>query len=99
MLLFCLLAAPPAIAHGIGAEDPNRPIPEYLWLGYKHLLEGWDHLLFITAIVLVAGSAWRAAKLITLFVAGHSLTLMLATTQEWKVSAELVDVVIALSVV
>jgi len=97
-VVVCLLIPKAALAHGIGAEDPNRPVPEYLWLGYKHLLEGWDHLLFITAIVLLAGSVWRATKLISLFVAGHSLTLMLATTQEWKVSADLVDVVIALSV-
>jgi hypothetical protein len=91
-------AAPLAAAHGLGAQDPNRPLEEYLWLGFKHLLAGWDHLLFILAIVLLAGGLWRATKLITLFVAGHSITLMLATTQEWTVSAELVDVVIALSV-
>jgi hydrogenase/urease accessory protein HupE len=93
-----LAAAAPASAHGLGAQDPNRPLPEYLWLGFKHLLAGWDHLLFILAIVLLAGGLWRATKLITLFVAGHSITLMLATTQEWTVSPELVDVVIALSV-
>lgn len=93
-----LLLAPTASAHGLGAQDPNRPIPEYLWLGFKHLLAGWDHLLFILAIVLLAGGLWRATKLISLFVAGHSITLMLATTQEWTVSPELVDVVIALSV-
>ena len=49
--------------------------------------------------MLLAGSLWQATKLISLFVAGHSLTLMLATTQEWSVSAEIVDVAIALSVV
>jgi hydrogenase/urease accessory protein HupE len=93
-----LAAAAPASAHGLGAQDPNRPLPEYLWLGFKHLLAGWDHLLFILAIVLLAGGLWRATKLISLFVLGHSITLMLATTQEWTVSAQLVDVVIALSV-
>ena len=67
-----LAAAPSAIAHGLGAQDPNRPVEEYLWLGFKHLLAGWDHLLFILAIVLLAGSLWRATKLISLFVLGHS---------------------------
>src|SRR5215210_4321010 len=93
-----LILAPVASAHGLGAGDPNRPVPEYLWLGFKHLLAGWDHLLFILAIVLLAGGLWRATKLISLFVAGHSITLMLATTNEWTVSATLVDVVIALAV-
>jgi hydrogenase/urease accessory protein HupE len=94
-----LLAASAASAHGLGSEDPNRPVGEYLWLGTKHLLAGWDHLLFILAIVLVAGSLWRATKLLSLFVLGHSITLALATFQEWTISTTLVDVVIALSVV
>lgn len=93
-----LISAPFADAHGLGAQDPNRPLPEYLWLGFKHLLAGWDHLLFILAIVLLAGSLMRATKLISMFVLGHSITLMLGTTNEWTVSPELVDVVIALSV-
>ena len=99
LLLLLLVAVPaPASAHGLGSEDPKRPVGEYLWLGFEHLLAGWDHLLFILAICLVAGSLWRATKLMSLFVLGHSITLALATFQEWQVSATLVDVVIALSV-
>jgi hydrogenase/urease accessory protein HupE len=98
--LFALAAAAgSASAHGIGAQDPNRPVAEYLWLGFKHLIVGWDHLLFILAIVLLADNLWRATKLISLFVLGHSVTLMLSTTQEWTVSTTFVDVVIALSIV
>jgi len=48
--------------------------------------------------VLLAGDLRRAAKLISLFVAGHSLTLLVATLAEWKLNATLVDVVIVLSV-
>ena len=88
-----------AAAHGLGAQDPDRPVAEYLWLGFKHLVVGWDHLLFLLAIVLLADNLRRAMKLISLFVLGHSLTLMLSTTQEWTVSTTFVDVVIALSIV
>jgi|SRR5215212_1965468 len=98
-LMALFAAAPAASAHGLGSEDPNRPVRDYLWLGTKHLLAGWDHLLFILAIVLVAGSLWRATKLLSLFVLGHSITLALATFQEWTISTTFVDVVIALSVV
>jgi hydrogenase/urease accessory protein HupE len=98
-VLALLVAAPTAVAHGLGAEDPNRPVAEYLWLGTKHLLAGWDHLLFILAVVLVSGSLWRATKMLSLFVLGHSITLALATFQEWQVSTTFVDIVIALSVV
>jgi HupE / UreJ protein len=60
---------------------------------------GWDHLLFVLGVVLFAGSVGAAAKLISLFVAGHSITLLIATLAGWQLDATLVDVVIALSVV
>ena len=89
-----------ASAHALfGSNDPNRPVIEYLTLGFAHMVGGWDHLLFITGIVLLAGSLRTAAKLISLFVAGHSLTLLVATLAEWKLDATTVDVVIALSLV
>jgi hypothetical protein len=61
------------------------------------MVAGWDHLLFIAGVVLLAGQLFRAAKLVSLFVAGHSLTLLIATLAGWRLNAELVDVVIALS--
>ena len=82
-----------------GDSDPNRPVASYLWLGFLHMVGGWDHLLFITGVVLIAGTLRSAAKLISLFVAGHSLTLLVATLAGWKLNATVVDVVIALSLV
>jgi len=72
---------------------------EFVPLGIEHMLLGWDHLLFIAGVVLLAGELVRAAKLISLFVAGHGLTLLVATLSGWRADATLVDVVIALSVV
>ena len=87
-------------AHALfGDSDPNRPIASYLRLGFLHMVGGWDHLLFITGVVLIAGRLRSAAKLISLFVAGHSLTLLVATLAGWKLNATVVDVVIALSLV
>jgi hypothetical protein len=86
-----------ASAHGIHGEAET--IPEFVRLGIRHMALGWDHLLFIAGVVLLAGNAMRAAKLVSLFVAGHSLTLLVATLAGWNVSAELVDVFIALSLV
>ena len=63
------------------------------------MLLGWDHLLFVLGIVLLARQMKRAAKLISLFVVGHSLTLIFGTIFEWRVSPSLVDAIIALSVV
>jgi hydrogenase/urease accessory protein HupE len=89
-----------AFAHALfGDDDPNRPLLEYLPLGFWHMVAGWDHLLFITGVVMLSGSLRTAAKLISLFVAGHSLTLLVATLTGWQLNATLVDVVIALSLV
>ena len=89
-----------AFAHGLaGGYDPNRPVPEYIWLGFWHMVAGWDHLLFIAGIVLLSESFRTAAKLISLFVAGHSLTLLVATIAGWRLDPTLVDAVIALSLV
>lgn len=60
------LAAPTAsFAHGLaGGYDPGRSALEYVWLGFWHMLAGWDHLLFLAGILLLAGSVRTAAKLI-----------------------------------
>lgn len=97
VLVVALMLPSAAFAHGIGAEA-DRPAPGYVALGFRHMLGGWDHLLFILGIVLLARDAWRAGKLISLFVLGHSLTLLVASLAGWTVNPELVDVLIALSV-
>jgi hydrogenase/urease accessory protein HupE len=94
-----LAAASPALAHGIDIGERDTSVLGFVPLGFEHMALGWDHLLFILGVVLLAGTLGRAAKLISLFVAGHSLTLIVATLTGWQVDATAVDVVIALSVV
>nr|WP_240948207.1 HupE/UreJ family protein [Planosporangium mesophilum] len=86
-----------AFAHGIGGTSETAS--GFVWLGFKHMLAGWDHLLFVAGVVLLAGKAKRAAKLISLFALGHSITLIVATLAHWRVNATLVDIVIVLSLV
>lgn len=99
--LLVLLAVPAtAAAHGlVGDFNPNRPAVDYLWLGAKHMLMGWDHLLFIAGVVLFASTMRSAAKLVSIFVLGHSITLMAATLAGWQIDPEFVDAIIALSLV
>ena len=96
-----ILALPAsALAHGLNVDDdPNRPLIQHVVLGFEHMALGWDHLLFIIGCVLLAPSVKTAAKLVSLFVLGHSLTLLVATLVGWKVNVTAVDVAIALSVV
>lgn len=99
VLALTLLLPAGASAHGIGLEAQDRSVLEFVPVGMEHMLLGWDHLLFIVGIVLVAGEPRRAAKLISVFVLGHSLTLIVATVAGWQISPTAVDVVIALSLV
>ncbi|MEV1142234.1 HupE/UreJ family protein [Micromonospora sp. NPDC049799] len=98
MVITVVLAAPGvAWAHGVGGSSDT--VGGFVWLGTKHMLAGWDHLLFVGGILLLAGEVRRAAKLISLFALGHSVTLFTATVADGRVNPVLVDVVVALSLV
>jgi hypothetical protein len=66
------------------ASGPGTPgsegtsISGYLVIGVEHILSGWDHLAFILALLLLAGSAGEVARLVTGFTLAHSVTLALA---------------------
>jgi len=99
-LVVSLLVPRAGFAHALfGDHNPDRALPDYVWIGFGHMIGGWDHLLFAAGVILLAASPALAAKLISVFVAGHSLTLLVATLAGVKVDAAVVDVVIALSLV
>ncbi|MGQ0844617.1 MAG: HupE/UreJ family protein [Sporichthyaceae bacterium] len=98
LLLVSFLGTGPAFAHGIG-DVSGKSAPDFVPIGMEHMLLGWDHLLFIVAVVVLAGAPRRAAKFVSLFALGHSITLIVATLADWRISATAVDVVIALSIV
>lgn len=99
VLLFVSVSAPaPAYAHGIGGGASDASVFGFIELGITHMLTGWDHLAFIAGVLLVAQSFGLSVKLISVFVLGHSTTLIAATLLGWQVNADYVDVVIAGSV-
>lgn len=71
----------------------------YLWLGIEHLLQGYDHILFIIGLVLLVRSPLNLLKVVTSFTVAHSLTLALATFGIVKLQQAPVEAVIALSIV
>lgn len=50
----------------------------YVKLGVEHILSGWDHLAFVLALLLLAGTLGEVASLVTAFTIAHSVTLGLA---------------------
>ena len=81
---------------------PEAAIPVwrgYLGLGFEHILEGWDHLLFVTALVLIAGTWRRAALAVTAFTVAHSVTLAASVLGAVSLNPRFVEAAIALSIV
>ncbi len=71
----------------------------YFQLGFEHILEGWDHLLFVFALFILVRDPWRLVGAVTAFTLAHSITLALATFGVLNVPGPPVEAVIALSIV
>jgi len=71
---------------------------DYLWLGLRHILGGFDHLMFVCGLVLLARTWRRVAVTLTGFTIAHSITLGLAALDHVTVPLAVVEVLIALSI-
>jgi hypothetical protein len=71
---------------------------EFLGLGARHIFEGYDHVLFLVAVVLVGGSLRRLVGIVTAFTAAHTVTLGLAAFQVLTLPPRVVEGGIALSI-
>ncbi|GAB5450947.1 MAG: HupE/UreJ family protein [Halioglobus sp.] len=80
------------------AAGANTSVADYLRFGFEHILSGWDHLLFVLLLCLLA-TGWRLVKLVTAFTVGHSITLALAVLGFVAVAGPAVEACIALSIV
>jgi hydrogenase/urease accessory protein HupE len=72
---------------------------DYLVHGIRHILAGWDHLLFISALVLAATSVWDLVKVVSAFTLAHTITLTLAALRLVHVPSSIVEPMIAASIV
>ena len=70
----------------------------YFMLGLDHILEGFDHLLFVFALLLLVRGPGRIAGAVTAFTVAHSITLGAITLGIFAVPAPPVEAVVALSI-
>jgi len=110
LLLFALGAAALLIsgevwAHNVSRDDieliAGRTGPQfslYLWLGAKHMVTGYDHLLFLVGVIFYLKSLRSVAIFASLFALGHTITLISGVLLGLDVNAYLVDAIIGLSV-
>jgi hypothetical protein len=83
-------------------DAPERPRPafsEYLKLGVEHILGGFDHLLFLAALVIGVRKPVAMLGIISCFTLGHSVTLALAAWDLVRISPRIVEPLIALSII
>ncbi len=100
------LAAGPALAHAIGGSDAAfvaaargpDPFP-FAYLGAKHMVTGYDHLLYLAGVVFFLSRLRDVLLYVSLFSLGHSITLITGVLTGTGVNAHLVDAIIGLSVV
>ena len=71
----------------------------YTVIGIEHILLGFDHLLFVLALVMIVKSTRRLLWTVTAFTVAHSITLSLATLGVIHVPGPPVEAIIALSIV
>jgi hypothetical protein len=72
---------------------------QFFRLGLEHILQGYDHLLFLAVLLLGVNSFRRMAALVSCFTLAHSITLALAAFELIQLNASLVEASIAASIV
>jgi hypothetical protein len=83
----------------IGVPAPPRADGGFFRLGVEHILTGYDHLLFLAALLLRGGRLGSLFQIITAFTVAHSVTLALAVSGLVVLPGRLVEPLIAASIV
>ncbi len=104
--LICFLISAAAHAHGV-AEGDKGYIQEisgthllpFAYLGAKHMVTGYDHLLFLAGVIFFLYKLKDIALYVSLFAIGHSLTMVAGVYAGLNVNVYLIDAIIGLSVV
>jgi len=95
-----------AFAHNVTEGDAGyiqeiwgvHVIP-FFYLGAKHMVTGYDHILFLFGVVFFLYRIREVALYVSLFAVGHSTTMLMGIMLSWGMNAYIVDALIGLSVV
>lgn len=108
MMILFMLAATASVASAHGVDDATRrfllanegaAIVPFLYIGAKHMVTGYDHLLFLVGVIFFLYRNKDVLIYVTFFTVGHSLTLLVGVLAEVSLNAYLIDAIIGLSVV
>jgi hypothetical protein len=103
VLLFVWSSA--LLAHGVDEDDQafiegaaGVNIVPYIYLGAKHMVTGYDHLLFLAGVIFFLYRMRDVGIYVTLFAIGHSTTLLAGVLLDIRADPYMVDAIIGLSV-
>jgi hypothetical protein len=103
---FLILFMNSLYAHGIGGKDAlylqqnsGQAMPIFIYLGAKHMITGYDHLLYLCGVIFFLFRLKEVAIFVSLFALGHSITLLAGVLSGLQVNPFIVDAIIGLSVV
>jgi hypothetical protein len=94
------------LAHGVDANtkqflvnNQGVAIGPFLYIGAKHMVTGYDHLLFLLGVIFFLFRSRDILLYVSLFTLGHSLTLFFGVLGHIMVNPYLIDAIIGISVV
>src|SRR5438876_5736110 len=93
-------------AHGVSGKDAvflqglqGRAIGPLMYLGAKHMVTGYDHLLFLVGVIFFLYRLKDVVQYVSLFTIGHSITLLVGVLGGVHANSYIVDAIIGFSVV
>jgi len=106
VVLAILVWATPLDAHGVSGKDAvflqglqGRAIVPLIYLGAKHMVTGYDHLLFLVGVIFFLYRLEDVLVYVSLFAVGHSITLLAGVLGGIRANPYLIDAIIGFSVV
>ena len=106
LLTAFLLPWDAAFAHAVAEGDKGyiqevsgvKLIP-FAYLGAKHMVTGYDHILFLLGVVFFLYRMKEIAIYVSLFAVGHSLTMLGGVLFDFGINSHIIDAIIGLSIV
>ena len=106
MLAMCAVFAGEASAHAVAEGDKGYiqeitgvHLVSFLYLGAKHMVTGYDHILFLLGVIFFLYRLKNIATYVSLFAIGHSTTMLAGVYFGVGINSYVIDAIIGLSVV
>ena len=106
LLVMILMVSGESFAHGVAAGDKGYiqeitgiNLISFIYLGAKHMITGYDHILFLLGVIFFLYKMKDIAIYVSLFAIGHSTTMLAGVYFNFGINSYIIDAVIGLSIV